>query len=44
VRLTKDVWFKIEVALTGTLVAFGLGTVIYAAAGYFRALWRWLFG
>lgn len=43
-RLNRDAWFKIEVALIGALVVFGLGTVVYTLAGYLGATWRWLVG
>ena len=44
VRLSRDAWFKIEMALIGALVIFGLGSVLYALAGYVAAAWRWLVG
>lgn len=43
-RLSKDTWFRVELALTGAVVALGLGSLLYAVAGSLGAAWHWLTG
>ena len=43
-RLSKSAWFRIELVLTGALVALGIGSMLYAIAGHLGAAWRWLAG
>ncbi len=43
-RMSKDAWFRIELAFTAAMVALGLGSVLYTMSGYISAAWRWAVG
>ena len=43
-RLSKDAWFRIELAFTAAMVTLGFGSVLYTMSGYIRAAWRWAMG
>ena len=42
--MSKDAWFRIELAFTAAMVALGLGSVLYTMSGYISAAWRWAVG
>ena len=41
-RLSEKARFRLELAMTGALVAFGMGTALYAFGVYLLRAWQWL--